>query len=113
LSKSKIISNYKHLWKIEKAFRITKTDLKIRPIYHRLQYRVEAHICLTFVAYKVYKELERILKEKKSNLFPEKVIEILQSIYQVEVYNPMNKSNIQKNIILTDEHRQIQKLFNF
>jgi hypothetical protein len=113
LSKSKIISNYKHLWKIEKAFRITKTDLKIRPIYHRLQYRVEAHICLTFVAYKVYKELERILKEKKSNLSPEKVIEILQSIYQVEVYNPMNKSNIQKNIILTDEHRQIQKLFNF
>jgi transposase len=113
LSKSKIISNYKHLWKIEKAFRITKTDLKIRPIYHRLQYRVEAHICLTFVAYKVYKELERILKEKKSNLSPEKVIEILQSIYQVEVYNPMNKSNIKKNIILTDEHRQIQKLFNF
>jgi RNA polymerase sigma factor (sigma-70 family) len=50
LSKSKIISNYKHLWKIEKAFRITKTDLKIRPIYHRLQYRVEAHICLTFVS---------------------------------------------------------------
>lgn len=113
LSKNKIISNYQHLWKIEKAFRITKTDLKIRPIYHRLQRRIEAHICLNFVAYKVYKELERQLKEKKSDLSPEKVIEILQSIYQIEVYNPKNKSYIKNNLILTDEHRKIQKLFDF
>lgn len=56
------IDNYKHLWKIEKAFRIAKTDLKIRPIYHQLQRRMEAHICIAFVAYKIYKELERQLK---------------------------------------------------
>ena len=36
LSKEAIIENYKHLWQIEKAFRISKTDLKIRPVYHRL-----------------------------------------------------------------------------
>jgi transposase len=65
LTKGEILENYHHLWKIEKAFRIAKTDLKIRPIYHRLQRRIEAHICLTFAAYKVYKELERQLKEKQ------------------------------------------------
>src|SRR5690606_35207312 len=61
LNKNQIIENYQHLWQIEKAFRIAKSDLKIRPVYHRLQRRIEAHVCLSFAAYKVYKELERQL----------------------------------------------------
>ena len=76
LTKGEILENYHHLWKIEKAFWIAKTDLKIRPIYHRLQRRIEAHICLTFAAYKVYKELERQLKEKQIPYSATKVIEI-------------------------------------
>ncbi len=48
LPKEKIIENYSHLWKIEKAFRVSKHDLKIRPIYHRLQRRIEAHITINF-----------------------------------------------------------------
>lgn len=67
LSKGEIIENYGHLWKIEKAFRISKHDLKIRPIYHRIQRRIEAHITINFAAYKIYKELERQLKEKNPN----------------------------------------------
>ena len=65
LSKKQIIKNYNNLWHIEKAFRMSKTDLKIRPIYHRLLYRIEAHICISFTAYTVYKELERVLHKKK------------------------------------------------
>lgn len=113
LKKEEILENYRHLWRIEKAFRVAKTDLKIRPIYHRKQKRIEAHICLTFVAYKIYKELERQLKERKSDLSPERVIEILQSIYQIEIRNPINKEHIKKTILLTDEHHYIQELFNF
>ena len=113
LNKDEVLENYQHLWRIEKAFRVAKTDLKIRPIYHRKQKRIEAHICLTFTAYKVYKELERQLKEKKSDLSPEKVIEIIQSIYQIEIKNPINDEFIKKTIIITGEHREIQSLFNF
>src|SRR5690606_25847460 len=113
LNKKEILENYYHLWQIEKAFRIAKTDLKIRPIFHRKQKRIEAHICLTFVAYKVYKELERQLKDKKSDLSPEKVIEILQSIYQLEIRNPINDGILKKTILLTEEHRQLQSLFDF
>jgi transposase len=113
LTKDEILENYQHLWQIEKAFRIAKTDLKIRPIYHRKQNRIEAHICLTFVAYKVYKELERQLKEKKSDLSPEKVIEIIQSIYQIEIKNPSNSETLKQRLLLTEEHRKVQFLFNF
>lgn len=111
LTKDEILENYGHLWRIEKAFRVAKTDLKIRPIFHRKQKRIEAHICLTFVAYKVYKELERQLKEKKSDLSPEKVIEILQNIYQIGIKNPENNEIIRQTIFLTDEHRKIQSIF--
>ena len=110
LSSSEIIDNYKHLWRIEKAFRISKTDLKIRPIYHRLQKRIESHICLSFVAYKVYKELERQLKEKKAGIGPEKAIDIAKTIYKITVILTPNKS-VEKIIITKDEQREIAQLF--
>ena len=113
LSKDRILANYKQLWLIEKAFRIAKTDLKIRPVFHYKQRRIEAHICLNFVAYKVYKELERQLKAKKSDLSPEKVIEIIQSIYQIEVTTPKLKEKIRKTLILTEEQKQIFDIFEF
>jgi transposase len=113
LSKEEIVENYLHLWQIEKAFRITKTDLKIRPVYHRLQKRIEAHICLNFVAYKIYKELERQLKLKKSTLSPETVIDILQSIYEIEVTNSNTQETIRKVLLLTDEQKLMAHLFGF
>ena len=111
LSKEEIIENYGHLWKIEKAFRISKHDLKIRPIYHQLQRRIEAHITVNFIAYKLYKELERLLKEKKSKLSPEKAIDIAKTIYQIQI---KQKSQIIKhNIIITEEQKELSQFFNF
>ncbi len=61
-----VISHYQNQYEVERAFRISKTDLKIRPIYHRLETRIKAHILISFVSYAVYKEFER--KIKLSNL---------------------------------------------
>lgn len=44
LTPREITENYKNLWQIEKAFRMSKTDLRIRPIYHRLRKRIEPYI---------------------------------------------------------------------
>lgn len=112
LSTEQILENYHHLWQIEKAFRVAKSELKIRPIYHYKRRRIEAHICLNFVAYKVYKELERQLKEKNSNLSPEKVIEIIQTIFQITLTTPNNEL-LTKTLILSAEQKEMQKLFNF
>ena len=99
------------MWQIEKAFRVAKTDLKIRPIYHRLKTRIEAHICISFTAYKVYKELERQLNENQ--LSPEKAIEIAKSIYEIKVKTPDRKIEMKKLLLLTDEQKNLAKLFNF
>jgi len=53
LTKEEVLENYRHLWQIEKAFRVAKNELRIRPIFHRKKERIEAHICLNFTAYKI------------------------------------------------------------
>jgi len=113
LSNDEVLDNYKHLWCIEKAFRVQKTDLKIRLIYHRLQRRIEAHICISFVAYKVYKELERQLFEKQSSLSPEKVIDIAKTIFAIKIIHPISKDVYFKTLIITDEQRLLAKQFGF
>ena len=113
LTNNEIVENYAHLWKIEKAFRISKTDLKIRPIYHRVQRRIEAHICISFVAYKIYKELERQLKCKGSSLSPEKAIEIAKTIYSIQTRTPNGNHVISKTIIITQEQKSLADLFDF
>lgn len=63
LGSKEIIENYHQLWYIERAFRMSKTDLKVRPIYHRKYKRIESHLVISFCSYKVYKEWERLLVE--------------------------------------------------
>jgi transposase len=113
LEADKIIENYNQLWQIEKAFRVTKTDLKIRPIYHRLPRRIEAHICLNFVAYKVYKELERILEKLQSPIKAKKAIEIAESIFQIELLLPKSKKTIKRTLLLNEEQKLLAKILKF
>jgi transposase len=113
MNNDEIIDNYNQLWQIEKAFRVSKTDLKIRPIYHRLPKRIEAHICLTFVAYKIYKELERQLKEKKATISVQKAIEIASFIFEITIKLPTTNETVSKLLIKTDEQKNLAKIFNF
>lgn len=91
LSRKDVIANYSQLWQVEKAFRISKTDLRIRPIYHRIKERIEAHICICFTAYAIYKELERLLKLNNINLSPEKAIEQIKEIRQLRYTLPKSR----------------------
>jgi transposase len=87
LSIKDVITQYKELWNIERAFRISKTDLQIRPIYHRKRNRIEVHICISFMAYLIYKELERLLKTNKIELSIEKAIEQINKMYEIKIPN--------------------------
>jgi len=104
-SANKVIDNYNNLWHIERAFRMSKTDLRIRPIYHRLRSRIEAHICISFTAYSIYKELERALYKSKASFSIQRVTELSQTMYQIEILLP--ESKIKKEILLKmDEEQQ-------
>ena len=101
---NEVIQHYQNQYDVEKAFRISKTDLKIRPIYHRLENRIKAHILISFVSYAVYKEFERKLKINNvkfnfSQKFLRKIIEYLIAIKIDDEIIPINPSEIQKQIL--------------
>jgi len=103
LPHNEIISHYQNLWHIEKAFRISKTDLQIRPIYHRLESRIKAHILISFVAYAVYKEFERKLKMKDVKFtFSQKLLrDIIKHMYALDINGKLlyfKFDDIQQNV---------------
>ncbi len=107
LNDKQVMENYKNLWHIEKAFRMSKTDLRIRPIYHRLQSRIEAHICISFTAYCVYKELERILYKEKSTLSLKKAAEVTHNMYEINYTLPDSKHTKTKLLKMDDEQAHL------
>ncbi len=104
ISTQDVIAHYQNQWHIERAFRISKTDLKIRPIYHRLETRIKAHVLISFVSYTIYKEFERKLKlnDVKFNFsqkFLRKIIEHLIALKIDDEIIPISPSDIQKQIL--------------
>lgn len=101
-----VITHYSSLWMIEKAFRISKTDLRIRPIYHRKQNRIEAHISIVFAAYAVYKELERLLKKHQVPLSVQRAAKLTHTMYQITYTLP--ESLKEEKQILQMDYAQTQ-----
>lgn len=78
-----IIDQYHNLWQVEKAFRMSKSDLAERPIFHRRFKRIRGHLLVCFCSLLVMKEAERILKPVEISLV--KAIEILGKVGQGEM----------------------------
>jgi len=112
LPKEDVIYHYSQLWQIEKTFRMSKSDLQIRPVYHRLKKRIESHICISFAACKVYKELERLLKLENSPYSAEKVVEIVKTIYKVSMQTPFSNTVYERLMIKSKEQQDIVDLFD-
>ena len=110
LGSKAIIENYKNLWHIEKAFRMSKTDLRIRPVYHRLQRRIEAHICIVFTAYSIYKELERVLRKEKSKLSLKKAAELTHNIYQITYTLPESRHTKSRLLNMDDAQAELYQI---
>lgn len=112
LSNFEVIENYKNLWHIEKAFRMSKTDLRIRPIYHRLKKRIESHICISFTAYCIYKELERVLYAEKSTLSLKKSSELTHNMYQITYTLPDSKLTKSKLLKMDEKQKELYQIIN-
>lgn len=112
LSKQTIIEHYKDLWQIEKAFRISKTDLRVRPVYHRLARRIKSHLNIAFCSYKLYKELERQLKLKNLPYSPDKAIAIMKSIYSIKTILPASQKETFIVIVKEQEQKNLLNAFD-
>ena len=79
---------YMQLVQIEAAFKCLKSELGIRPIYHQLEHRVEAHILVAFLAYCLSVTLKHRLQGHAPGLTPRAVLEKLAAIQMLDVWLP-------------------------
>ena len=107
---AEVIENYGQLWHVEKAFRISKTDLRIRPMYHRRRKRIEAHVLVAFVAYTIYKELERRLHEAGIAMSPKRAAELTQTMYEISFRLPNDPEQQQIMLQMEDDQQQLYDL---
>ena len=105
LPADEIIEHYGHLWQIERAFRISKTDLLIRPIHHYLRDRIEAHVCIAFAAYTIYKELERLLRKAGIDMSAKRAAELTHTMYELEYRLPGSRERQRQLLKMDDEQR--------
>jgi hypothetical protein len=75
------------LVEIESAFKTLKDDLQLRPIYHQLEQRIEAHIFVAFMAYCLHVSLRARLKPLASGLTPRAVLDKFADIQMLDVPN--------------------------
>lgn len=112
LPPEEVYKQYSGLWSVERAFRITKGTLEMRPMFHFTPRRIEAHVCICFVAYKIYKELERILKISKMDMSADKVLDIAKTITTIKVNLPVSGNTMSKTMLTTTRHKSIAQLFD-
>ena len=111
LPSDKVYEAYHNLWTVELAFRIAKSKIEVRPMFHFTRKRIEAHICICFVALKVYKELERTLKLNNISMSVDKVLRMAKTITTLQVRLPLNNEVISK-VMIMKRHKAIEKLFD-
>lgn len=109
LPATEIISQYHGLWVVERAFRIGKTSLEMRPMFHFTEKRIEAHICICFIANKVYKELERTIRNIGLNMSVDKVLDIAKTITTLKIRLP-NGELYTQTIYTTSQQEAIKPL---
>jgi transposase len=91
ISDQEILIQYNNLWNVENAFRITKHDLKVRPIFHWKPSRVKAHMAISFTAYALVKYLEYRVKLQYKKLSPEKIRQTLIKAQTSILYDKRKK----------------------
>lgn len=79
---------YLQLAEVEAAFRTLKHDLAIRPIYHQVEPRIEAHVFLSFLAYSLYITLARQLKAHAPGLTARSALEKFAAAQMLDVHLP-------------------------
>ena len=104
-----IVNAYHQLYNVEQSFRISKSKLEIRPIFHFNGDRIKAHISICFVALKVYRELDRMLKENQMKLSVDMVLNIAKTVPTITV--KMAEGTLTKTLFLTKRQQTIKPLF--
>lgn len=104
LSDEQVMEKYASLWKVERSFRMSKSDLQARPIFHTRKESIEAHLLIVFTALAVSRYVELI-----TGLTIQAALAILTQVKEIIVEDPSSGQVASKFTNLTEEAKQILK----
>ncbi len=110
LTNEELIEQYSNLWQVEESFRITKHDLKIRPIYHYKPSRVKAHLAISFMAYTLVRHLEHRVRLRYVKLSPERIRQLLLNVQVSVLFDTKTKMRFALPSNIPPEAVKIYKL---
>jgi len=87
-SAEQLWSQYIQLTEAEAAFRVLKSELLIRPLFHQLERRVKSHVLVAFLGYALWVTLKHLLHRKGSKLSPAKALSLLSSVHSTDIILP-------------------------
>jgi len=109
LSPASVLSKYNDLWNVEAAFRVTKHDLKVRPVYHWKPRRIKAHVAICFAAYSLVKHLEYRVRLQYKRLSIEK---IRYSLMKVQTSILFDKKKRIRYGLPSKMKKDVRKIYN-
>jgi len=112
LTSPEILKQYNHLWEVERAFRVSKHDLKIRPVFHWKASRVKAHLAISFAAYTLVKHLEYRVKLQYHKMSPEQIRKNLIQVQTSIIFDKKKKIRYGLPSRISLDARKIYKICN-
>lgn len=107
ISNSEIIAQYHNLWRVEQSFRIAKSDLQARPIFHRTKQAIEVHVLICFMALAVCKYMEI-----KTGISTKQIVKLLKSVTDARILNTLTDEEIIMRSELKEEAQAFIKKLN-
>ena len=110
-SAEELWNKYIQLTEAEAAFRVLKSALSIRPLFHQLEQRVKAHILVAFLGYALWVTLKHLLQRKDSGLSPAQALALLSTLQSADIVLPTTDGReIRLRRVATPDPKQQQLL---
>ena len=106
-----ILEYYSNLWMVEESFRITKHDLKVRPVFHWNPARVKAHIAIVFTSFALVRYMEYRVKLQYKKLSPERIRQLLVKVQTSILYDTKKKIRYGLPSKISEEVKKIYSLY--
>src|SRR6266700_2483835 len=111
----KLWKSYIQLTEAEAAFRVLKSELSIRPIFHQLERRAKAHILVAFLGYALWVTLKHLLIRKGSDLSPARALGLLGTLVSTDIVLPTTDGReirLRRITTPSDEQKQVLDLLS-
>jgi len=90
---AELFNQYRQLWQVEDSFRITKHDLRARPIFHWTERRIRAHLAIAFMAYACVRHLAYRVAVQKQPMSPKVIQTALRHRQFLVLHDPENNTH--------------------